>query len=63
MADPAAQQGATGGGMDKLDSAVDGAMKKTGHGGSRATTEKISDGIRTMFKKITGKQVPIEDKN
>ena len=37
--------------------------KKSGHGTSRATTEKISDGIRSGFKKMTGKDVPIKDQN
>lgn len=35
--------------------------KKFGYGTSRATTEKISDGIRSGFKKMTGKDVPIKD--
>jgi hypothetical protein len=30
-------------------------MKKAGHGTNASTTEKISDGIRTGFKKMTGK--------
>ncbi|GAA97931.1 uncharacterized protein L969DRAFT_96308 [Mixia osmundae IAM 14324] len=59
----AAQGAAQGGQMDKLDSAVDTIMKKTGHTGNRQTVEKISDGIRSIYKKITGKNIPIADQN
>ncbi|GAA5890239.1 hypothetical protein JCM6882_008764 [Rhodosporidiobolus microsporus] len=48
---------------DALDKGVDAVLGKFGHGGNRGTTEKISDGIRTLFKKATGKDVPIKDKN
>ncbi|KAI5117889.1 hypothetical protein M0805_001974 [Coniferiporia weirii] len=63
-----AGQGATnagagaGGNGDALDKGVDFAEKKSGHEMSHSTTEKISDGIRTGFKKMTGKDVPIKDK-
>ncbi|ORY23191.1 hypothetical protein BCR39DRAFT_549698 [Naematelia encephala] len=53
----------TGGQMDALDKGIDGLLKKSGHSQSRATTEKISDGIRSIFKKVTGKDVPIKDQN
>lgn len=36
-------------------------LGKAGHGQSASTTEKISDGIRSGFKKMTGKDVPIAD--
>lgn len=29
-------------------------LGKFGKGGNRATTEKVSDGVRSMFKKFTG---------
>ncbi|KAJ9099212.1 hypothetical protein QFC21_004092 [Naganishia friedmannii] len=52
-----------GGNQDALDKGVAMGMKKAGYnGGSASTTEKISDGIRTGFKKMTGKDVPIADK-
>ncbi|SCZ95877.1 BZ3500_MvSof-1268-A1-R1_Chr8-1g09855 [Microbotryum saponariae] len=54
-----AQQG-TGG--DALDKGVDAVLKKAGKGQSASTTEKISDGVRTGFKKLTGKDVPVQDK-
>ncbi|KAJ9116357.1 hypothetical protein QFC22_004798 [Naganishia vaughanmartiniae] len=51
------------GNQDALDKGVAMGMKKAGHGGgSASTTEKISDGIRSGFKKMTGKDVPIADK-
>ncbi|WVO20012.1 uncharacterized protein IAS62_001302 [Cryptococcus decagattii] len=53
--------GATGQ-QDALDKGVDAALNRAGHGQSHSTTEKISDGIRTIFKKATGKDVPIKDK-
>lgn len=28
-------------------------LKKTGHGQNASTTEKISDGARNMFKKVS----------
>ncbi|KIJ38406.1 hypothetical protein M422DRAFT_33356 [Sphaerobolus stellatus SS14] len=54
--------GNTGGGGDMLDKAVDFLEKKGGHQQSHSTTEKISDGIRKGFQKVTGKDVPIKDK-
>ncbi|WWC66296.1 uncharacterized protein I206_100197 [Kwoniella pini CBS 10737] len=48
--------------QDYLDKGVDYGLKKTGHGQNASTTEKISDGVRTGFKKLTGKDVPIQDK-
>ncbi|WVQ88164.1 hypothetical protein IAS59_001898 [Cryptococcus gattii] len=53
--------GATGQ-QDALDKGVDTALNRAGHGQSHSTTEKISDGIRNVFKKATGKDVPIKDK-
>ncbi|GAA5970065.1 hypothetical protein JCM11641_000251 [Rhodosporidiobolus odoratus] len=47
---------------DALDKGVDSLLQKSGHGQSHSTTEKISDGIRSGFKKLTGKDVPIGDK-
>ncbi|GAA5862996.1 hypothetical protein JCM3774_006715 [Rhodotorula dairenensis] len=54
---------ATGGhGGDALDKGVAQALNKSGHGGQSASTiEKISDGIRTAFRKLTGKDVPVKD--
>ncbi|KAL5521213.1 hypothetical protein ACEPAG_9136 [Sanghuangporus baumii] len=54
---------ASGGNGDMLDKGVDFAESKAGHEQSHSTTEKISDGMRTGFKKISGKDVPIQDKN
>ncbi|KAF7986695.1 hypothetical protein HWV62_12711 [Athelia sp. TMB] len=48
---------------DYLDQAVAMATGKAGHATDRKTTEKISDAIRGFFKKFTGKDVPIADKN
>ncbi|GAA5989136.1 hypothetical protein JCM10908_001176 [Rhodotorula pacifica] len=57
-----AQPAATGTGGDALDKGVAAALNKSGHGGQKAgTIEKISDGIRTGFKKLTGKDVPVKD--
>ncbi|GAA5906123.1 hypothetical protein JCM8208_000638 [Rhodotorula glutinis] len=51
-----------GGNGDALDKGVQSMLNKSGHGGqSGSTVEKISDGIRTGFKKLTGKDVPIKD--
>lgn len=61
MGGGAPAQGATGQ-QDALDKGIDGLLKKSGHGQSASTTEKISDGVRSMFKKATGKDVPIQDK-
>ncbi|CDZ96357.1 hypothetical protein [Phaffia rhodozyma] len=62
-----ATQGLGGGttstsGGDFLDKGVDYAATKSGHTQSHGTVEKISDGIRSGFKKMTGKDVPIADK-
>ncbi|ORY59445.1 hypothetical protein BCR35DRAFT_201028 [Leucosporidium creatinivorum] len=46
---------------DALDKAVDFVGQKAGHRQSRGVTEKISDGIRSIFKKATGKDVPVKD--
>ena len=46
---------------DALDKGVSGLLSKSGHAQSGSTTEKISDGIRTGFKKLTGKDVPVKD--
>ncbi|GAA6026824.1 hypothetical protein JCM8097_005886 [Rhodosporidiobolus ruineniae] len=48
---------------DALDKGVDSVLQRAGHGQSRKTTEKISDGIRSLFKKATGKDVPVQDQN
>ncbi|KAH8109950.1 hypothetical protein DFH11DRAFT_1730692 [Phellopilus nigrolimitatus] len=56
-----ANPGNGGSGGDALDKGVDFAEKKSGHEMNPSTTEKISDGIRTGFKKMTGKDVPIKD--
>ncbi|KZP06573.1 hypothetical protein FIBSPDRAFT_966319 [Athelia psychrophila] len=48
---------------DYLDQAVAMATSKGGHATDRKTTEKISDAVRSFFKKITGKDVPVADKN
>ncbi|GAA5951739.1 hypothetical protein JCM8115_005230 [Rhodotorula mucilaginosa] len=60
---PAGQPATTGGhGGDALDKGVAQALNKSGHGGQSASTiEKISDGIRTAFRKLTGKDVPVKD--
>ncbi|KAG7530099.1 hypothetical protein FFLO_05258 [Filobasidium floriforme] len=50
------------GNQDFLDKGVDAGLKRAGHGQNASTTEKISDGIRSGFKKMTGKDVPIKDK-
>ncbi|KAI9635250.1 uncharacterized protein MKK02DRAFT_43932 [Dioszegia hungarica] len=53
---------ASTGQQDALDKGVNSILGKAGHGQSASTTEKISDGIRSGFKKMTGKDVPIADK-
>ncbi|KAK1926768.1 hypothetical protein DB88DRAFT_482942 [Papiliotrema laurentii] len=66
----ATAQGATGaaapgqatGQQDALDKGVDTILGRAGHKQSAGTTEKISDGVRSLFKKATGKDVPIQDK-
>ncbi|OCF30377.1 hypothetical protein I317_04386 [Kwoniella heveanensis CBS 569] len=63
VGNPAATGATTGAGQqDALDKGVDYALKQSGHGQNASTTEKISDGIRSGFKKLTGKDVPIQDK-
>ncbi|KAK4058776.1 hypothetical protein OIO90_000222 [Microbotryomycetes sp. JL221] len=54
---PAGQQGG-----DALDKGVNTIANKLGKPQSRGTVEKISDGFRKVFKKATGKDVPIQDK-
>ncbi|GEM11656.1 hypothetical protein Rt10032_c16g5673 [Rhodotorula toruloides] len=58
---PAEQPAAGGGGGDALDKGVNTLLGKSGHAQKPATVEKISDGIRSGFKKLTGKDVPIKD--
>ncbi|ORY82103.1 hypothetical protein BCR37DRAFT_393138 [Protomyces lactucae-debilis] len=64
MSAPLGQPGAPAGAgqQDALDKGVSFMSKKAGHSTNAGTTEKISDGIRSGFKKITGKDVPIADK-
>ncbi|TFK49405.1 hypothetical protein OE88DRAFT_1662974 [Heliocybe sulcata] len=59
---PAATTQSTTGNGDMLDKGVDYAEKRAGHEQSHSTTEKISDGLRKGFTKMTGKDVPIQDK-
>jgi hypothetical protein len=44
-----------------LDKGVNTLLGKSGHAQKASTVEKISDGIRTGFKKLTGKDVPVKD--
>lgn len=44
----------------QLDKGVSMAAEKSGHKLDRSKVEKISDGIRKVFKKLTGKDVPVE---
>lgn len=53
------QTGASNG--DALDKGISSILGKSGHAQSGSTTEKISDGVRTGFKKLTGKDVPVKD--
>lgn len=53
QAQPAAP-GATGQ-QDALDKGISQVLNKTGHGQSNSTVEKISDGFRKIFKKLSGK--------
>ncbi|WRT64176.1 uncharacterized protein IL334_001105 [Kwoniella shivajii] len=62
MMNPAATQAQAGGQQDALDKGVDYALGKLGHKQNASTTEKISDGIRSGFKKLTGRDIPIKDK-
>ncbi|KAJ7736689.1 hypothetical protein B0H16DRAFT_1573545 [Mycena metata] len=50
----------SGGGEDYLDKALDFGEKKFGGGREvgRGTNEKITDGLRSGFEKLTGKDVP-----
>ncbi|BGP22977.1 hypothetical protein JCM10295v2_001868 [Rhodotorula toruloides] len=48
-------------GASRLDKGVNTLLGKSGHAQKPATVEKISDGIRSGFKKLTGKDVPIKD--
>ncbi|KDN51394.1 hypothetical protein K437DRAFT_267064 [Tilletiaria anomala UBC 951] len=48
--------------QDLLDKGIEFLENKSGHLQSKDTTEKISDGIRNVFKKVTGKDIPIQDK-
>ncbi|RSH85083.1 uncharacterized protein EHS24_006676 [Apiotrichum porosum] len=59
---PQAAAGASTGQQDALDKGIGSILTKAGHGQSNETTEKISDGVRSAFKKATGKDVPIADK-
>ncbi|GAA5996490.1 uncharacterized protein JCM10292_007643 [Rhodotorula paludigena] len=52
---------AGGGGGDALDKGISSILKKSGHAQSNSTVEKISDGARSLFKKLTGKDAPIKD--
>jgi len=52
----------SGGGGDFLDKGVNYAEQRSGHPQSASTTEKASDGLRSGFKKMTGRDVPIQDK-
>ncbi|CAK7199850.1 hypothetical protein SEUCBS139899_002536 [Sporothrix eucalyptigena] len=49
--------GAAGQKEDYGDKAFDFIAKKTGHNVDRNTSEKITDGARTAFEKLTGKKV------
>ncbi|WVQ80564.1 hypothetical protein IAT38_002669 [Cryptococcus sp. DSM 104549] len=48
--------------QDALDKAVGAGLKQFGYSDNEAVTEGVSDQIRTQFKNITGKDIPIEDK-
>lgn len=55
--------GASTGQQDYLDKAVQfGEQHVLGHSLNSQTTEKISDGIRSGYKSLTGKDIPIADK-
>jgi hypothetical protein len=49
------QPAAPAGQQDALDKGISTVLGKTGHGQSNSTVEKISDGFRKVFRKITGK--------
>lgn len=63
---PAAQQpngGTASGQQDYLDKAIQfGEQRALGHQLDKSTTEKISDGVRSGFKSLTGKDLPVPDK-
>ncbi|GAA5859159.1 hypothetical protein JCM5296_002995 [Sporobolomyces johnsonii] len=46
---------------DALDRGIDSLLTKSGHTQSHSTVEKISDGARSLFKKVTGKDAPVAD--
>ncbi|ROV96094.1 hypothetical protein VSDG_05055 [Cytospora chrysosperma] len=48
---------ASGGKEDYVDKAFDMGAKKSGRTVPRDTAEKITDGARGMFEKVTGKKV------
>lgn len=52
------QAGANTGAEDYADKGLDFIEQKTGHSLGRDTNEKITDGARGMFEKLTGKKVP-----
>ncbi|KII84591.1 hypothetical protein PLICRDRAFT_45964 [Plicaturopsis crispa FD-325 SS-3] len=47
--------------QDALDKGIDGLLTKAGHKQSGSVVEKISDGFRKIFRKLTGRDVPIRD--
>ncbi|EIW72798.1 hypothetical protein TREMEDRAFT_58968 [Tremella mesenterica DSM 1558] len=54
--------------QDALDKGVSAALGKAGHGQSASTTEKISDGLRGAFKKVSHSNfllanLPVTDDN
>ncbi len=56
------EQAKAAGKQDYIDQGVSMGEKKAGHSTNAGTTEKISDGMRTGFKKATGKDAPVKDK-
>ncbi|KAJ3768380.1 hypothetical protein FB446DRAFT_279280 [Lentinula raphanica] len=48
---------------DYGDKALDFIEKKTGHTLNRDTNEKITDGLRNQYEKMTGKTVPSKVSN
>ncbi|GAA6013203.1 hypothetical protein JCM8202_003059 [Rhodotorula sphaerocarpa] len=59
---PQPATGTSGGsGGDALDKGVNSALNRSGHRQKASTVEKISDGIRMGFRKLTGKDVPVKD--
>jgi hypothetical protein len=49
------QNTASSGQQDALDKGISSILDKTGHHQQGSTVEKISDGFRKYFKKVTGK--------